>query len=47
MIMTVPRRNKCLFPHTLADGTKNIPAAPTPIRKYPVRTAILLKGSVK
>jgi hypothetical protein len=39
MISNVPKRNKCLFPHILAEGTANMPATPTPSKKYPVRIA--------
>jgi hypothetical protein len=39
--------SRCLFPQTLADGTANMPAMPTPSRKYPVKTAICVKGVLK
>jgi hypothetical protein len=45
--MIVPRRNKCRLPHIRADGTHSVPAIPTPKRKYPVRTAILVKLTTK
>jgi hypothetical protein len=40
--ITVPIKNKCLFPHILADGTKNIDAIATPSKYHPVRIAILV-----
>jgi hypothetical protein len=46
-MITVPRMNKCLFPQTLADGTKNIAEAPTPKRKYPVSLAICVNGMLQ
>ena len=47
IIITVPIRNKCLLPHILPEGTKNIAATPTPSRKYPVRIAIFVNASSK
>lgn len=44
---TVPRRNKCLLPQILADGTANMPATPTPRRKYPVSSAICVNFVLK
>jgi hypothetical protein len=47
MTITVPIRNKCLFPHILPEGTKKIAATPTPSRKYPVKIAIFVNASSK
>jgi hypothetical protein len=47
IMMKIPRRYRCLFPHTLADGTKNMAEAPTPKRKYPVSLAICVNGVLK
>ena len=46
-MMNVPSRNRWRLPHTRADGTHNIPATPTPKRKYPVSSAIAVNLTTK
>lgn len=41
--MNVPRRYRCLFPNTLALGTKKNPAIPTPSKCQPVNRAICVR----
>src|ERR1700761_7045707 len=43
MMINVPSKYRCLFPNTLALGTKKKPATPTPSKCHPVSRAMSVR----